>query len=128
MLQTPEFRTRVLVLAPTGRDATAAVDQLRLAGLTGVVCTNVLDLIGKLNDGAAVAIIAEEAFRSDLANLRRWVEKQPPWSDFPFVVITTRGLYPKEDTLRLGLIETLGNVSLLERPLSAVSLMSAVQS
>jgi PAS domain S-box-containing protein len=128
MLQTPEFRTRVLVLAPTGRDATAAVDQLRVAGLTGVVCTNVLDLIGKLNDGAAVAIIAEEAFRSDLANLRRWVAKQPPWSDFPFVVITTRGLYPKEDALRLGLIETLGNVSLLERPLSAVSLMSAVQS
>jgi PAS domain S-box-containing protein len=128
MLQTPEFRTRVLVLAPTGRDATAAVDQLRAADLIGVVCTDVLDLVGKLDDGAGVAVIAEEAFRADLAKLRSWVEKQPPWSDFPFVVITSRGLYPKEDAQRLSLIETLGNVSLLERPLSAVSLMSAVKS
>jgi PAS domain S-box-containing protein len=128
MLQTPEYRTRVLVLAPTGRDAIAAVDQLRAADLTGVICRDVADLIGKLDDGAGVAVIAEEAFRADLSKLRTWVARQPSWSDFPFVVITSRGLYPKEDALRLSLIESLGNVSLLERPLSAVSLISAVKS
>ena len=46
----------------------------------------------------------------------------------PFVVISSRHFFPKEDARRINLLESLGNVSLLERPLSAVSLMSAVKS
>ena len=72
-------------------------------------------------------MIAEEAFRNDLAKLTKWVAEQAPWSDFPFVVVTSRHFYPKEDALRISLLESLGNVSLMERPLSAVSLMSAVK-
>ena len=96
--------------------------------MSGVVCADVVELIGRLDEGAGVAVIAEEAFRNDLAKLTEWVAKQPPWSDFPFVVLTSRHIYPKEDARRISLLESLGNVSLLERPLSAVSLMSAVKS
>ena len=128
MVQATDIRSRVLVLAPTGRDAAATLEQLRAASLIGIVCAEVVELIGKLDEGAGVAVIAEEAFRNDLAKLTEWVAKQPPWSDFPFVVISSRHFFPKEDARRISLLESLGNVSLLERPLSAVSLMSAVKS
>ena len=116
MVQVTDIHSRVLVLAPTGRDAAAALEQLRAAGLSGVVCTGVIDLIGKLDEGAGAAMIAEEAFRNNLAKLTEWVAKQPPWSDFPFVVISSRHFFPKEDARRISLLESLGNVSLLERP------------
>ena len=128
MVQTPDIRSRVLVLAPTGRDAAAVVEQLRAAGLVGIACADLIQVINKLEEGAGVAVIAEEAFRNDLAKLTKWAAEQDPWSDFPFVVVTSRHFYPKEDALRINLLEPLGNVSLLERPLSAVSLMSAVKS
>ena len=124
----PDNTERVLVLAPTGRDAAAAVDRLGAAGVNALVCSNVADLIARLEEGAGAAVIAEEALRNRFADLASWVSQQPPWSDFPFVVLTSRNLYPKEDARRLRLLEPLGNVSLMERPLSSVSLTSAVKS
>jgi len=123
-----DTRTRVLVLAPTGRDGDAAADQLRAAGLSAVVCKDILQLIKALQEGAGVAVVAEEAFRKELAALSAWVSKQPPWSDFPFVVLTSQRIYAREDARRIQVLESLGNVSLMERPLSAVSLISAVKS
>ena len=105
MVQTPDIRSRVLVLAPTGRDAAVVVEQLRAAGLVGVACADLIQVIGKLEEGAGVAVIAEEAFRNDLAKLTNWVAEQDPWSDFPFVVVTSRHFYPKEDALRISLLE-----------------------
>jgi PAS domain S-box-containing protein len=128
MVQAPDIRSRVLVLAPMGRDAAAVVEQLRAVGLVGIACADLIQVINKLEEGAGVAVIAEEAFRNDLAKLTKWAAEQDPWSDFPFVVVTSRHFYPKEDALRINLLEPLGNVSLLERPLSAVSLISAVKS
>jgi PAS domain S-box-containing protein len=123
-----DIRSRVLILAPTGRDAAAALEQLCAASLSGIICADIVELIGKLDEGAGVAVIAEEAFRNDLAKLTEWVAKQPPWSDFPLVVISSRHFVPKEDARRISLLEALGNISLLERPLSAVSLLSAIKS
>jgi PAS domain S-box-containing protein len=117
-----------LVLTPTGRDAAAAADQLGAAGLEVLVCSSVADLVVRLDEGAGVAVIAEEAFRGELADLAYWVSKQPPWSDFPFVVLTSRNRYTKDDARRLRFLELLGNVSLMERPLSSMSLTSAVKS
>jgi PAS domain S-box-containing protein len=122
-----DIHTRVLILAPSGRDASAAADQLAAEGLHTKVCNDVVELIGRLHEGAGVAVIAEEALRAGLKELAHWVSQQPPWSDFPFVVLTSRQLYPTEDALRARLLESLGNVSMMERPLSPVSLASAVK-
>ena len=123
-----DTRTRVLVLAPTGRDGDAAADQLAAAGLDVAVCKDLLHLIRKLEEGAGVAVVAEEAFRTGFAALADWVSRQPPWSDFPFVVLTSQRIYAREDARRIQVLESLGNVSLMERPLSAMSLISAVKS
>jgi PAS domain S-box-containing protein len=127
MAATADIHTRVLILAPSGRDAAAAAEQLAAPGLHVKVCSDVAGLIEALNEGAGAAVIAEEALRKGLKDLADWVSRQPPWSDFPFVVLTSRHVYPKEDALRARLLGSLGNVSLMERPLSSVSLTSAVK-
>jgi PAS domain S-box-containing protein len=122
-----DIHTRVLILAPTGRDAAAAGEQLAAAGLHVEVCDDVVGLVERLEEGAGAAVVAEEGLGKGLGQLVDWVSHQPPWSDFPFVVLTSRQIYPQQDALRARLLGSLGNVSLMERPLSSVSLTSAVK-
>ncbi len=118
----------VLILAPVGRDAAAAVQQLGTGGLTTAVCPDIRDLVERLQVGAGVAIVAEEALaREAPETLRTWLAEQPPWSDFPLLILTSQQASRRVDAHRLHFLETYGNVSLLERPLAAVSLISAVK-
>src|ERR1700760_1494732 len=80
---------RILILAPIGRDAPATAALLRRAGLNAEVCADLSGLVLQL-DEAAVVLIAEEAlFAADLSVLATWVERQPAWSDLPFIVLTS---------------------------------------
>jgi signal transduction histidine kinase/ActR/RegA family two-component response regulator len=118
----------VLILAPVGRDAAAAVQQLGTGGLTTAVCPDIRDLVERLQVGAGVAIVAEEALAREAPEpLRTWLAEQPPWSDFPLLILTSQQASRRVDAHRLHFLETYGNVSLLERPLAAVSLISAVK-
>jgi signal transduction histidine kinase/CheY-like chemotaxis protein len=124
-----QMKERVLVLAPIGRDAQAAAQSLAEIHIDSVICTDTNDLVKRLYEGGAVALITEEAlYRSGSLPLERWVATQPPWSDFPFIVLTTRTTSSAAQTYRMGLLESLGNVSLLERPVNAVTLISAINS
>jgi signal transduction histidine kinase len=115
----------VLVLAPGGRDAAVIASMLETDGLRSRIERSVADLIAGL-DQAATAIVTEEALlNDDRAPLARWVAEQPPWSDFPFVLLTLR---ERAAASRTGhLVELLGNVTVLERPLPAVTLVSATR-
>ena len=126
---TEQLERRVLVLAPIGRDAPAAAQHLAESDLESVVCGDVEDLLTKLDEGAAIALVTEEAFLlGGPQALEKWVAGQPPWSDFPFIVLTSRATSSSTHAYRMRLLESLGNVSLLERPLNAVTLMSAIRS
>jgi signal transduction histidine kinase/CheY-like chemotaxis protein len=126
---TEQLERRVLVLAPIGRDAQAAAQHLAESKLDSVVCDDIDDLLAKLSEGAAIALVTEEAFlRGGTQALEKWVAGQPPWSDFPFIVLTSRATSAVAQAYRMRLLESLGNVSLLERPLNSVSLMSAIRS
>jgi signal transduction histidine kinase len=118
----------VLILTPTGRDAVAAEQQLRAAGLESVACTGMADLVSRLRAGAGVALVAEEAFAGERSEeLRGWFAAQPPWSDFPLLILTSQHVSRRLHAYRLELTQVFANVSLLERPLSAVSMISAVK-
>ncbi len=124
-----EVEGRILLLAPVGRDAQAAAQHLRDANLNSLICSDLDGLERRLQEGAAAAVVTEEAlYNRDRSPLERWVAKQPPWSDFPFIILTARGTSPAAHAYRLRLLDSLGNVTLLERPLNAVTLTSAVQS
>jgi signal transduction histidine kinase/CheY-like chemotaxis protein len=125
----PRERESVLVLAPTGRDGRAACALLEHAGLKCISCTGLGELQRRLEAGAGAAIIAEEAFAGgDPSRLFAWVENQPPWSDFPFIILTTRRDDPRLRQFVLQLIQRLRNVTLQERPIQTVTLISTVQS
>ena len=119
---------RILVLAPTGRDASAACSLLEQAGLSARVCSGIHELRHGLEAGAGAAVVAEEAFfRTDPEPLFEWVRTQPPWSDFPFIVLTTRRDDARSRQHKLSLVETLRNVMLQERPIQTVTLVTAAQ-
>src|ERR1700722_14791527 len=123
-----QIEERVLILAPIGRDARAAAQSLTDIELGCTICTDIADLHERLCEGAAVAVATEEAFvRGNAQIVEQWVAEQPPWSDFPFVVLTGRASSATAHVYRLRLLERLGNVSLLERPLNAVTLASTVK-
>jgi signal transduction histidine kinase/ActR/RegA family two-component response regulator len=120
--------TRVLVLAPRGRDAIVVADVLRAHSMDVCSCASMADLVRELEDGAGLAFVTEEALVEGPAEpLSAWVAQQPPWSDFPFIVLTTRrtGRRPAAATELLG---RLGNVVLLERPLNSETMVSGARS
>ncbi len=116
---------RVLVHAPRGRDA--SVVQAVVQGHHAVtICADGGELRAGLEQGAAAAVVTEEvlADRELVASLAAWLAAQPPWSDFPFIVLASRqpGLRP---AAAIAALHELGNVILLERPLNAQTLASA---
>ncbi|MYN29191.1 response regulator [Duganella sp. CY42W] len=119
---------RVIVLAPRGRDAEVIAT---VVGRDGVVTEAVADfkqLSQAIIHGAAAAVVAQEALvGQDLVALREWLACQAPWSDFPFVVLLARRL-GNEDVAIRAVLATLGNVVVLERPLSVETLGSATAS
>ena len=120
---------RILILAPRGRDGAVAAKLLQEAGQATLICDDVTQLCVELERGAAVAVITEEAFASgDLTDLSGWIRTQPPWSDFPFVLLTARGDMPNRNVAAARLQDILGNVTFLERPFHPTTLVSVARS
>jgi signal transduction histidine kinase len=120
-------RTRVLILAPVGRDAALACAVLQHEHLTAEICADVPELILSLHAGAGTAVIADEALNGNLPLLRDWVKNQPAWSDFPFIILTGTKALPTKMQERFSLMQPLGNITLLERPLRSITLLTVVR-
>jgi signal transduction histidine kinase/ActR/RegA family two-component response regulator len=119
---------RTLILAPRGRDAVVAKGILREARIHAEICVDLPELLEEIARGADVAVLTEEAVRgADARELAAWVALQPPWSDFPFIVLTEHGGGLERNPAAARLMEMLGNVSFLERPFHPTTLVSVVQ-
>jgi signal transduction histidine kinase/CheY-like chemotaxis protein len=118
----------VLVLTPHGRDAAVAVDLLKRHGIHASSCPDLAALASSLEKGAGAALVAEEAlFGPNLDTVAQWLDQQPPWSDFPFVVLAN-GQKGVRSTRAFETLDRLRNVVLLDRPLHAESMVRAVRS
>lgn len=118
---------RVLILAPRGRDALVARDILNDACIAAEICRDLDTLLSQIKNGADAAIVTEEGLSGDTRPLIRWIASQPPWSDFPFIVLTRHGGGLERNPEAAHLTATLGNVSFLERPFHPTTLVSVVQ-
>ncbi|WP_298233075.1 hybrid sensor histidine kinase/response regulator [uncultured Azohydromonas sp.] len=117
---------RVLVLPPTRRDGEVTLALLAQAGLDGVVCATPALLCEHMAQGAGVVMLTEAALCDPaIEQLVAALALQPPWSDMP-VVVLARDRQPPLVVARV--LERLGNVTLLDRPVSARSMLSAVRS
>jgi signal transduction histidine kinase/CheY-like chemotaxis protein len=120
---------RAVILAPTGRDASVAAALIKEAGYYANICSDLGALLSEIEAGAGLAVIADEAIKTaDLRGLMGWLNDQPSWSDFPFVLLTRQGGGPERnpDAARLG--QVLGNVTFIERPFHPTTLVSIIGS
>jgi signal transduction histidine kinase/CheY-like chemotaxis protein len=115
-----------LILMPIGRDAPACAQLVRQAGLDTAICADVGGLLSRLDAGAEVVLLTEEAlYGGAIDAVADWVERQPPWSDQPFIIITNHNEGVRFAAFRSALVVKLRNVAFLERPLQAISLQAA---
>jgi signal transduction histidine kinase len=123
-----DTETRVLILAPTGRDARLIAGTLSGAKICSTICPDLEDFLAHLHDGAAVGLIAQEGMsRHGVKRIADWLVTQPPWSDMPFVVLTSGGR-PSRVTMEEALeLEALGNVTLIERPVRPDTILSSMR-
>src|ERR1700722_3715275 len=101
---------RVLVLAPTARDAATSRGFLEAAGIRCFVCSTIEDVCREAECGAGAAVVTAEAIVRDKdGRLSGWLKNQSPWSDFPLVVLTPLG--PESPKL-LRALEAVGHMTL----------------
>jgi signal transduction histidine kinase len=116
---------RVLILAPTGKDARLSQAILAECGVASALCADLDEICRGFQAGAGAALLPEEGLRhGGLSRLVDALRGQPAWSDFPLLVLTGEGA---DSELALRTLETLGNVTLLERPVRVPALVSAVR-
>jgi signal transduction histidine kinase len=120
---------RALILAPNGRDAFVARDMLAEAGVRGDVVPDLTGLVSALEAGAGCGVVIEEAVTgTDLHGLSEWLDRQPEWSDFPFILLTQRGGGLERNPAAGRYLELLGNVTFLERPFHPTTFVSLAKS
>jgi len=119
---------RILVLAPAGRNARMVEGVLARAGLDVFVCADTDHLCREIAAGGGAVVLAEEALtRTGLAALVDALERQPAWSETPVLVLTGTGQTTRESVFVVQALGPRGNVTLLERPVRILTLVSAAQ-
>ena len=126
---TLDVSDRALILAPQGRDAMVAAAMLSEAGMRGDVIRDLEELVAELQAGAGFSVVTEEALaEGSLRELSDWLDAQPEWSDFPFILLTRRGGGLERNPAAARYLEILGNAAFLERPFHPTTLVSLAQS
>jgi signal transduction histidine kinase/CheY-like chemotaxis protein len=120
---------RILVLAPTGRDAMLTCALLEKAEIACAKCENLPELCQRFEqEGAGVLMIAEEVFvGGSLAQLSEHLSRQSSWSDIPVLIFTGKTISLHGHPSTSQLLSSIANVTLLERPLRPVTMLSAVR-
>jgi len=118
---------RILILAPTGRDAELTARFLADAALLPHVCVTIHEVSGQMQQGAGVVLLTEESLTThSLGLLARSLMTQPTWSDIPIILLTSGGGESPINTEGLASLGAIGNVSLIERPVRMMTLLSSI--
>ena len=122
----PSFERRILILAPTGRDARLTATVLGEAGIRALACRDLPTMVQEIGRGVGALLLSEEALQSEveLHLVGERLSRQPPWSDLPILLLAHHGV---DSTAVRKAVRALGNVTLLERPVRVASLVTAAQ-
>jgi signal transduction histidine kinase len=123
-----DLANRILIAAPVGRDAELMCAQLERAGIQCETFRDIDELCREFDKGAGALIFTEEALPAEaMRSVVRAVEKQPPWSEVPVIILA--GLPALETKPRTyHELARLTNITLIDRPVRIQSLISAAQS
>lgn len=114
---------RILIYAPAGQDAALAGTVLAGSAIASHACRSPGELAEQLALGAGGVLTVDEALHAGVyCVLDAYARQQPDWSDLPIILLTHAGL----DSLPLRqAIATLGNLTLLERPVHVLTLITS---
>jgi signal transduction histidine kinase len=116
----------ILILAPSGRDAEMAASLFAREDWPAAICANFEALLHELSQLRGAVLLAEEALTAErMPQLIAALRAQPEWSDLPIVLLTSGSSRSRDPVELFG---GNGNVSLLERPIQMVTLLSAMRS
>ncbi len=112
-----------LILAPFGQDALLMADMLESADIE-VQCVSEIETFARQLPDCAAGLLTTEALSQEaIARLQAVLHTQPPWSDIPLILLTA----PIDAASYSLLAGSLGNVTILQRPLEAASLLTVVR-
>jgi len=118
---------RILLLAPTGRDAETTVQILSRAGFASEAVNDAEMLCREIEVGAGLAIVTAEALTPRaMRRLAETFAAQPPWSEVPLMIFVAQ---PEMDRAARS-FEMLGpraHVMLVDRPIHVKTLLSSVR-
>jgi signal transduction histidine kinase/CheY-like chemotaxis protein len=116
---------RALIFPPSRRDGDAIRTVLNRAGISSLICFEARTTAVAIEAGAGVLVVSDAVLGSpDFDPIVEALQAQPPWSDLPVVLLCPPNA--QSDALpRVSAAFT--NVTLLERPASVRTLVSAVQ-
>ncbi|TFW17737.1 hybrid sensor histidine kinase/response regulator [Duganella callida] len=117
------METRILIYAPTGQDAPLAARVLATAAIDSHVCRSPAELAQELERGVGAVLTVEEALPAGYRVLQACVARQPDWSDLPIMLLAHRGA---DSAMVRQAVAGLGNMSLLERPVRTLTLITAL--
>jgi signal transduction histidine kinase len=118
---------RVLIIAPVGQDAEAMAGLLDAQGFETQICNGSDDYSRQITDRAGALLLTEEALEpAQGSRLLDVLKAQPPWSELPLIILTSGGESRRSGLLNLAAAAA-GSVTLLERPISTLTLTRSVQ-
>jgi len=116
---------RVLIFPPSRRDGEVTRELLRRAGLLCAVCHDAAEVAHEIDAGSGVLIMTDAALAlPGIQIILTSLSQQPAWSDLPVVLLCQAGPQTPAVARILG---ALTNVTVLDRPTSARTLVSTVQ-
>jgi signal transduction histidine kinase len=122
------FEQSVLIVAPTGNDAAKAAEVLAKERIASRICRDLPELCALAGDLAGALLFTQESLTpSSLKALSALLENQPPWSDVPLILLTSGGDTTAPGLTSLRALGSSSTVTVLERPLRVVTLVSAVK-
>lgn len=119
----------VLIVAPYGRDAHLICETLRGAKISCETFGDPGAVVPHLSNGTGALLLEEEALNDKLIQeFALALQKQPPWSDPPVIVLTkARKGSDAASKLMARMRQPLGHTTLLERPVRPEILVSTVE-
>jgi signal transduction histidine kinase len=130
MVRSPHVEGSIVVLAPIGRDTVVIRRTLEPAGIACLDARDIDDVIERIRGAVDAALVTEEAFSPvGVEALLAALAEQPSWSDLPLLMLLAADRGMALDRPRyLAPLLLAPNITVLERPIPAVTLATAVQS
>ena len=117
----------VFIIAPVGQDAEVMAALLDAKGFETQTCPKLDEFSRQITDSAGALLLTEEALESAQGSLLLDVlEAQPPVTELPLIILTSGGESRRAGLLNLA-ADAAGTVTLLERPISTLTLLRSVQ-